>query len=134
MTFTGRMPTDKQHAKLCALGVNYIVLAPRRGEWGPLLRRGWVEPIREDNPDKRYLPPLRLTPDGMRAIAAYIDKYGQPDWKGDKPEQLDESPGVTRLKEQLADEKAKRTEAEREAHWAKLKLRRIVREVEGVAL
>lgn len=63
------VPTAKQATKLRVLAGGYAVLAPRRGEWVGLLRRGWVERIDQTTPRGGLLPPLRITPDGERALA-----------------------------------------------------------------
>jgi hypothetical protein len=56
------------------------VLAPRRGEWMPLLRREWVErdPRFSETPSGGYLPPLRITPGGLRALADALERDGRP--------------------------------------------------------
>jgi len=69
-------PTEKQYHALRILGPGRILLSARKGEHGPLLRRGWLEPAW---PDREFtdLPPLRITSDGMRALADGMDRYGQ---------------------------------------------------------
>lgn len=61
-------------------GTNCILITPGKREFGPLLRRGWVEPAwpERDLDDSRFLPPLRLTADGLRALADAVDAHGQP--------------------------------------------------------
>jgi hypothetical protein len=75
-----RKPTPKQSRLLLVLGSGRTVLAPRRGEWMPLLRREWVErdPWFSETPSGGYLPPLRITPDGLRALADALERDGRP--------------------------------------------------------
>lgn len=129
-----RIPTEKQYRLLSVLGgVGTWVVAPRRGEWGPLLRRGWVQPIREDDQDKRFLPPLQITPEGLRALADAAERYGLPEWERSEgqPEQLNEAPAVTRLKAQLDEVKAERDEARRAQFLAERQLRHIRTALDG---
>lgn len=74
----GRKATEKQARLLRILSGGYVVLAPYRSEWIPLVRRGWVESSTDeviyDEPGLgRYLPPLRITSDGVRALADAMD-------------------------------------------------------------
>jgi hypothetical protein len=73
--------------KLAALPVGTAVINPRRHDWRPLLNHGWVEAAFSGawenhslyyEPGGQYLPPLRVTADGLRALADAIDKHGQP--------------------------------------------------------
>lgn len=76
----GRAPTPKQAEKLRLLGSGAIVLAPRRADWGLLLRRGWVERVDlKVTPRGGLLPPLRITPAGLRALADALERDGHPD-------------------------------------------------------
>lgn len=84
-----RVPTPKQMALLANVPVGIAVMNPRRHDFRPLLNHGWVEPIWTGSaPDDHgwnfdgtnsYLPPLRITADGLRALGDGIDKHGQPD-------------------------------------------------------
>lgn len=83
-----RTPTPNQAALLAAVPIGTAVMTPCRHEWRPLLNHGWVEALREDDwadhslaydGSTQYLPPLRITADGLRALADAIDKHGQPD-------------------------------------------------------
>jgi len=84
-----RVPTPKQMALLAELPVGTAVMNPRRHDFRPLFNHGWVEEVWETlgeygtayNPSagNRYLPPLRITADGLRALADAIEKHGQPD-------------------------------------------------------
>jgi hypothetical protein len=124
-----KVPTEKQFEQLGILGSGAMALAPGRRDWKPLLRRGWVQPEAEDD-GNGYLPPLRITADGLRALADAVDRYGWPDIR-EKPKKLTEPPTVTRLKTELADERNKRTQAEREAFHHQQKLRRARRILDG---
>lgn len=71
-------PTEKQYRALRILGPGRILLTAREREHGSLLRRGWLEPAWPDREFAgKYLPPLRITSDGMRALADGMDLYGQ---------------------------------------------------------
>jgi hypothetical protein len=83
-----RVPTPKQMSKLAALPVGTAVVNPRRHDWRPLYNHGWVEAAFEgDWADhsfaydglEQYLPALRITADGLRALADALDKHGQPE-------------------------------------------------------
>jgi hypothetical protein len=82
-----RVPTPKQMALLAALPVGHAVVNPRRNQWRPLLNHGWVEPLSEPalvnhgyayGAGNSYLTPLRITADGLRALAEAVDRHGQP--------------------------------------------------------
>ncbi len=70
-----RKATEKQARLLRVLAGGSIVLVPMRRGWMPIVRRGWVETTKGEHiapdgkPHGRYLPPLRITPDGLRALA-----------------------------------------------------------------
>jgi hypothetical protein len=75
-------------AKLAALPVGTAVVNPRRHDWRPLLNHGWVEAAfgrawvnhgLAYEPGSQYLPALRITPDGLRALADAVEKHGQPE-------------------------------------------------------
>lgn len=75
-----RRPTVKQADRLWALGNGSIVLTPRRADWAPLLRNGWVERADQHiTPRGGLLPPLRITADGLRVLAAAVERDGLPD-------------------------------------------------------
>lgn len=82
-----RKPTEKQFRKLLVLR-SAIALAPGFREWQPFVKHGWVEGAWGHSTDeisttgrrKRY-PPLKLTPDGYRAVATGLELYGEPDPK-----------------------------------------------------
>lgn len=83
-----RVPTAKQAALLAGLPVGVAVLTPRRNDWRPLLNHGWVEPVsaaehtnngNSYDGTNMYLAPLRITADGLRALADSLEKHGQPE-------------------------------------------------------
>ncbi len=83
-----RVPTAKQAALLAGLPVGVAVMNPRRHDWRPLLNHGWVEPLSESEQVNHgysydgtnfYLAPMRITADGLRALADAIDRDGQPE-------------------------------------------------------
>lgn len=79
-----KKPTKKQFDLLRRI-LGLIVLTPGYREWQSAVKNGWVEPAwghpLEPKVNGRYKswPPLRLTPDGYRAIAAGIEAYGVED-------------------------------------------------------
>jgi len=67
-----------------ALGGGAVLVIGRRREVGPLLRRGWVtaEIRPESGGGKRDPFPygfVRLTPDGLRALALAVERFGWPE-------------------------------------------------------
>lgn len=71
-------PTEKQFRQLLVLADGAMALAPGRRDWSPLLRRGWVAPVKDDD-GGRFLPPLRITAEGLRALAAGVERFGLPE-------------------------------------------------------
>lgn len=71
-----RKPTPNQAEHLRALASGGTVLVPKRGQWMPLLRREWVErdPKFNETPTGGFLPPLRITPMGLRALADVLER------------------------------------------------------------
>jgi len=68
-----RRPTIQHVARLSLLAdPRVMVLAPRKLDWGPLLRRGLVEPAGQAPSDK-FLPPLQITAAGLRELADRLD-------------------------------------------------------------
>lgn len=69
-------------------GPDRVLPLPRRHEWRPLLQRGLVGTPQawtnggSNNLEERYLPPLSITPDGLRAIADFRDREGH--WPGER--------------------------------------------------
>lgn len=75
-----RKPTPAQADRLRVVASGSIVLFPKRTLWGPLLRRGWVERLDSaETPTGGWLPPLRITPGGLRALADALERDGWPD-------------------------------------------------------
>jgi hypothetical protein len=125
-----KAPTSKQADKLRVLGSGAIALAPGRGDWGPLLRRGWVETVDEDDKSKRFLPPVRITPAGLMALAAALERDGQVEM-AEWPKQRSEAPHVTEFREKLDKVRAERDEAQREASRLRSKMASAKRALEG---
>ena len=75
-----RVPTEKQYDILLALGSGSAGLSFKRRECEPLLRRGWVTAELHD----RYYQWVRITADGLRALADAVERYGLPEI-GPKP-------------------------------------------------
>jgi hypothetical protein len=127
-------PTVKQAQKLKALGGGAIALAPGRGDWGPLLRRGWVEPVMPDDANKRFLPPLRITAGGLRALASAVEAHPElrPEIRPRDFEQLNEPPAVTRLKADLAKARDERDRAQRDLSFVRGALSRCQRVIEPI--
>ena len=73
-----RIPTKRQYERLRVWGVCTWLPAGRKGDHGPLIRNGWLEQDPEAQSDDPYTW-LRITPDGLRAVAAAIEKHGRPD-------------------------------------------------------
>jgi hypothetical protein len=72
-----RTPTEKQYEKLRVLNAGNVCVTATGRYWEPLIRNGWVERL-----DKCC---VRITPDGMRAVAAAMEKHGRPEFPGDFP-------------------------------------------------
>jgi len=74
---------DRAMRRLLILGNGAIVVTPRK-TWAPLLSRGWVEQAWEvmhrdaeaARRDAGHLPPLRITPAGLRALADWLERTG----------------------------------------------------------
>lgn len=70
-----RAPTEKQYGQLRALGSGSAGLSWGKRATEPLLRRGWVTAELSG----RYYQWVRITPDGLRALAIAVERYGLPD-------------------------------------------------------
>lgn len=68
-------PTVKQYDVLRMLGSGSAWLSARKRQCEPLLRRGWVTGELRGT----YYQFVRITPDGLRALALAVEKYGLPD-------------------------------------------------------
>lgn len=75
-----RTPTEKQYGILRMLGSGSAGLSFRKRETEALLRHGWV------TADWRppYYQFVRIAPDGLRALALAVERFGLPDL-GSKP-------------------------------------------------
>lgn len=72
-----REPNEKQYAYLRALNVGAIICGSKR-ETEMYLRRGWVTAeFREDEKHYPYVW-IRITPEGLRALARAVEMYGLP--------------------------------------------------------
>lgn len=121
-----RTPTLRQYERLRILGSGGMVLAPRRREWQPLLRHGWVAAAHDDDATSRLLPPLRITPAGLIALAAAVQRHGHPDIDTPHP---GEPAFLAKLRTDLDEARTARDRARVEARLATAKLERIRREV-----
>lgn len=76
-----RRPTEKQYRLLLALGSGAIQVLGTKRETEPLLRHGWV--TAELKEDKSYpYAWVRITPNGLRALAIGVENYGLPEiWR-----------------------------------------------------
>ena len=72
-----RTPGERQYRQLLILGSGSAGLSWTRRETKPLLKHGWV--TAEDPGDGGYFQWVRITPDGLRALALAVEKYGLPD-------------------------------------------------------
>lgn len=70
-----RTPTEKQYGLLRILGSGSAGLSWKKRETEQLLRRGWVTA----KPDAPYYQWVRITPEGLRALANAVERYGLPD-------------------------------------------------------
>jgi hypothetical protein len=70
-----RVPTERQYERLLNLGSGAAGLSCNKRDTEPLLRHGWVT--------AEWRPPfyqwVRITPDGLRALAEAVERYGLPD-------------------------------------------------------
>ncbi|HSC20714.1 MAG TPA: hypothetical protein VLC07_03210 [Solirubrobacterales bacterium] len=73
-----RVPTELQASALQMLAdPRRLLVSGITGEkrlWKALLKHGWVEP---ENPVTSPENGLRITPDGLRALAAALERYGR---------------------------------------------------------
>lgn len=113
-----KAPTVKQAELLRILGGGAMALTPGRREWSPLLRHGWVAAEGDDD-GSPYLPPLRITPAGLRALADAVERDGLPPIVGER-RQVAEAPAVIRMRQQrdealaaLAAERRERAQRDR---------------------
>lgn len=69
-----RVPTEKQFEKLRVLGSGGAGLSWTRRATRPLLNHGWVTAEETDS----YFQWVQITPEGLRALAAAVERYGWP--------------------------------------------------------
>lgn len=81
---SSRLPTEKQYAYLRALGGGSAIIVGQKRETEMYLRRGWVTAEWRDEKQYPYAW-IRITPDGLRALAAAVEAYGLPEI-GPKPQ------------------------------------------------
>lgn len=78
-----RVPTERQYGLLLLLGSGSVLLSGTKGKVGPLLRNGWV------TTSGNGYSCARITADGLRALAAAVEKYGLPEMtKGNATRQV----------------------------------------------
>lgn len=81
-----RIPTEKQYDYLRALGSGSAIIVDGKRQTEMYLRRGWVTAEFSDDADRQYpYSWIRITPAGLRALAAAVEKYGLPEL-GPKPQ------------------------------------------------
>lgn len=72
------VPTQRQYSTLLALGSGSAGLSRTKRDTEPLLKRGWVT--------ADFKPPyyqwVRITADGLHALARAVAKFGLPEMKG----------------------------------------------------
>ena len=68
------IPTRKQYATLRVLGSGHAGLSMRKRQTEALLKHGWVTA----SWDPPYYQWVVLTPDGLRALADAVERYGWP--------------------------------------------------------
>jgi len=72
------MPTEKQYRLLLMLGNGCALVVARKRETEPLLRRGWVTGELKTDGAGPYYSWVRISPDGLRALALAVERYGLP--------------------------------------------------------
>ena len=83
-TNVSKCPTEKQYAYLRTLGGGSAIIIGTKRETEMYLRRGWVTAELRD--EKKYpYAWIRITSDGLRALAEGVEKYGLPEI-GPKPQ------------------------------------------------
>ena len=69
-------PTENQYRLLRILGSGNALICGTRRETEPLIRRGWVTFRTFDTHGYKW---VRITPDGLRALALAVERYGLPE-------------------------------------------------------
>jgi hypothetical protein len=72
-----RVPTEAQYRLLRLLGSGNAGMSWQRRKVDPLLAHGWVTAQRAES--ERFYHFVRVTPEGLRALAAAVERYGLPD-------------------------------------------------------
>jgi ribosomal protein L40E len=80
-----RCPTEKQYSSLRILGGGARGLSWGVRDTEQLLRRGWVTAERDEG--SRYYQWVTITPEGLRALAVAVERYGWPEIKNPTLEQ-----------------------------------------------
>jgi hypothetical protein len=72
-----RVPTRKQYDALRIVARMATALLPSKQEFGPLRRHGWTgdNPKLADRSTRGFMPPQRITPAGLRALADAMERY-----------------------------------------------------------
>jgi hypothetical protein len=128
-----RPPTEKQFVLLRMMAGGAVVVTPRRREWEPLLKRGWMEYAPgfgdpSEPPRRGSMRPLRITAAGLRAYADGVEAYGLPD-VGVRMERS-EPKLVRELREQRDEARQERDQAARENSSLKVRIARARRALE----
>lgn len=72
-----RTPTPKQYERLRVLAIGTAGMSWSKRIVEPLLSHGWVTA----EPGERYYQWVQITPDGLRALALAVERYGLPEFK-----------------------------------------------------
>lgn len=116
-----RCPTEKQYARMLMLASGAMLVSGADRGLRALVSRGWLAPEWPDKPDNG----LRITPDGLRALARAVERYGLPELGPQRQRQ--EPILVQRLRQDRDDARADAVLARREA----LRLRAAARRAAG---
>lgn len=74
------MPTRKQYEQLLGLGSGSAGLSWGKRNTEPLIRRGWVTAKWDQyRPTRGFYQMVRITPEGLHALAEGVRKHGLPD-------------------------------------------------------
>lgn len=76
-----RVPTRNQAKALARLAGGDTLVVGRIREVGPLWRHGWVSAKSVPSPAYREYGWVRITPDGLRALAAHVERNGPITWE-----------------------------------------------------
>ena len=71
-----RTPTERQYHLLRMLASGSACVVGRKRDWRPLGNHGWVS-WRSEEPHGFVW--VRITPDGLRALALAVEQYGLPE-------------------------------------------------------